>query len=216
MTWDALLWKNYTDGLVGLHKGRVVYERYFGALTENRVHAVMSLTKSFTGVLASMLVAEGTLDEHKNVSAYVPELSPSAFGDATVRQVMDMTAGLQYSEDCANPPAEVWDFSAVGNPVPRLGDTKAPMGCYQVDGLRTPFAGGGFNAGLRDWARFGKLIRNNGKWNGQQIIPAQAVEDIETGGSTDAFATSDHLHRPRCRSRDRTIGVASRRREQRQ
>ena len=63
---------------------------------------------------------------------------------------------------------------------------------YQVDGLGTPFAGGGLNAGLRDLARFGELVRNHGKFNGGQLFPAQAVKDIEKGGSKDAFAKSDH------------------------
>ncbi|URK88262.1 hypothetical protein LP421_13115 [Rhizobium sp. RCAM05350] len=37
----------------------------------------------------------------------MPELSASAFGDATVRQVLDMTTGLRYSEDYADPGADV-------------------------------------------------------------------------------------------------------------
>lgn len=250
MTWQASLWKNYTDGIIILHKGTVVYERYFGALKEDKVHAVMSLTKSFTGTIASILVAEGVLDENKLVAAYVPELKSSAFGDATVRQVMDMTTALKYSEDYADPKAEIWAFSAAGNPLPKPKDYKGPIGYYayletvkkqgnhgeafgyktvnadalgwivskvtgksmaelvsekiwskigmeqsayyQVDALGIPFAGGGFNAGLRDLARFGELVRNNGVWNRQQIIPKQAVADIEKGGSKEAFAKSDH------------------------
>lgn len=108
MTWEASLWENYTDGILILHKGKVVYERYFGALTDDNVHAVMSLTKSFTGTLASILVAEGTLDENKLVPFYVPELKNSAYSDATVRQVMDMTTALKYSEDYADPKADIW------------------------------------------------------------------------------------------------------------
>ncbi|MDX5481706.1 MAG: hypothetical protein LPK07_08470, partial [Hymenobacteraceae bacterium] len=63
---------------------------------------------------------------------------------------------------------------------------------YQVDALGTPFAGGSLNAGLRDMARFGELIRNMGSWQGEQIIPRQAVEDIRKGGSKAAFAKSGH------------------------
>ncbi|KAA9340586.1 serine hydrolase domain-containing protein [Adhaeribacter soli] len=130
MTWEQSLWKNYTDGILILHKGKIVYERYFGALTEKNVHAVMSLTKSFTGTLAAILVAEGRLDPNKLVSFYVPELKKSAFGDATVRQVMDMTTALKYSEDYADPKAELWDFSAAGNPFPKPKGYKGPVGYY--------------------------------------------------------------------------------------
>ena len=250
MTWEESLWANYTDGMIIIHKGKVVYERYFSELTEHDVHAVMSLTKSFTGTLASILVAEGTLDENKLVTFYVPELKNSAYADATVRQVMDMTTALQYSEDYADPNADVWKFSNAGNPSQKPADYKGPIGYYeyletvkkegthgdvfgyktvnadalgwiiskatnksitellsekiwskigmeqdayyQVDGKGIAFAGGGFNAGLRDLARFGELIRNKGMYNGKQIIPAKSVLDIEKGGDKSAFAKSDH------------------------
>lgn len=34
MTWKEPLSANYTDGILILHKGRVVYEKYFGCLDE--------------------------------------------------------------------------------------------------------------------------------------------------------------------------------------
>ena len=252
MTWEASLWENYTDGILILHRGQIVYERYFGELSDRRVHAVMSLTKSFTGTLAAILVAEGQLDPARPVTDYVPELAGSAYGDATVRQVMDMTTALHYSEDYADPNADVWDFSAAGNPLPKPADYDGPVGYYeyletvekqgahgeafgyktvnadalgwiisqasgksvaalltekvwsrmgaeqdayyQVDGLGTPFAGGGLSAGLRDLARFGELIRTRGTLpNGTRLFPEAAVADIERGGSKEAFGRSDHL-----------------------
>ena len=248
MTWKESLGKNYTDGMLILHRGKVVYEQYFGELSEKDVHAVMSVTKSFTGTLASVLVAEGLIDEDAAMTDYIPELSGSAFGDATVRQVMDMTTGLAFSEDYTDPNAEIWTFSAAGNPLPKPADYQGPVGYfeylqtvqktghhgedfgyktvnsdalgwlisrvtgkkvsdylseriwsrlgmeqdayYQVDALGIPFAGGGFNAGLRDLGRFGELIRNNGTFQGEQIIPRQTTLDIEKGGDREAFARS--------------------------
>ncbi|MBQ5669475.1 MAG: serine hydrolase [Tidjanibacter sp.] len=116
MTWRESLTQNYADGVIILHKGRVVYERYFENLTPEGVHAVMSVTKSFTGTLAATLVAEGKLDPTRLVSYYIPELAGSGFGDATVREVMDMTTAIRYSEEYTDPNAEVWAFSAAGNP----------------------------------------------------------------------------------------------------
>lgn len=250
MTWEQSLWKNYTDGIVILHNGKIVYERYFGALTEAGKHAAMSVTKSFTGTLASILVAEGTLDETAKVSNIIPELKNSAFGDATVRQVMDMTTALKYSENYADPDAEIWQYSKAADPMPKPKDYDGPIGYfeylqtvekqgthgeafgyrtvnadalgwiisrttgksvnellsdriwsklgmeqpayYQVDAYGIPFAGGGLSLSLRDMARFGKLILNNGRWNGKQIIPEEAVADIRKGGSKEAFKKSDH------------------------
>lgn len=250
MTWADSLLANYTDGILVLHKGRVVYERYFGVLTPAGQHGAMSITKTFTGTLAAQLVAEGTLDPQRKVADYVPELARSAFGDATVRQVMDMTTGIRFSEDYADPNAEVWAHAAAGNPLPKPEGYQGPRSYYEflqtvrpegrhgeafhyrtanadalgwiiarvsgrsvaqllseriwsrlgaeqdayisVDASGTPFAGGGMNAGLRDLARFGELMRNGGRHNGQQVIPQAVVDDIRAGASREDFAKAGY------------------------
>lgn len=131
MTWQQSLAANYTDGIVVLHRGKVVYERYFGVLQPQGQHGAMSVTKSFMGTLAAMLVAEGTLDPARRVADYVPELAASAFGSATVRQVMDMTTGIRFSEDYADPNAEVWAHAAAGNPLPKPADYTGPRSYYE-------------------------------------------------------------------------------------
>ncbi len=131
MTWLKSLEKNYTDGILVLHKGKIVYEKYFGELKPNGVHAAMSVSKTFTGTLGGLMVEEGLLDENKLASHYIPELKGSAFKDATVRQVLDMTTALQYSEDYSNPKAEIWAFSAAGNPFPKPKGYKGPNNYYE-------------------------------------------------------------------------------------
>ena len=250
ITWEESLQKVYADGVIVMHHGKIVYEKYFGALTIDGQHGAMSVTKSFTGTLGIMLVKEGLIDPEKMVSHYVPELKNSAFGDATVRQVMDMTTALQFSEDYADPNAEIWKFSAAGNPLPKPKDYDGPKtyyeylptvkkkgvhgesfgyktvnsdvlgwiiarvtgktvaevlsekiwkklgteqdGYFSVDAIGTPFAGGGFNLGLRDLARFGQLILNDGKVGAEQIIPKSAIDDIRKGGSKEAFAKAGY------------------------
>ncbi|MBN1079783.1 serine hydrolase [Pseudomonas sp. 1079] len=119
MTWEQSLKANYTDGILVLHRGQVVYERYFGALTDQGQHIAMSVTKSFIGTLGAMLVEEGSIDPQAKVSHYVQELKDSAFGDATVRQVMDMTVGVRYSEDYVDPKAEIWEYFRAAHMIPR-------------------------------------------------------------------------------------------------
>jgi CubicO group peptidase (beta-lactamase class C family) len=246
MTWADSLAANYTDGILILHRGRVVYERYFGVLKEDGQHAAMSISKSFTGTLGAMLVADGTLDATKFVADYVPELAGSAFGTATIRQLLDMTTGLKYSEDYADPHADVWAHAKAGNPLPKPKDYPGPRSYYEflqtvqpqgrhgdafgyktvnsdalgwviarvsgrsvaellsqriwrrlgaeqdaymtVDSTGTPFAGGGLNTGLRDLARFAEMLRNDGRLNGEQIVPKSVVDDIRKGGDRSAFA----------------------------
>ena len=131
MTWKESLSKNYTDGILIIHKGRIVYERYFGALTETGKHAAMSMTKSMTGLLAEILVAEGILDDTARVESIVPELGESAFGSATVRQVMDMTTALDYSENYSDPEADIWVYSKAASPLPKPPDYTGPDGYFE-------------------------------------------------------------------------------------
>jgi CubicO group peptidase (beta-lactamase class C family) len=131
MTWKESLSANYTDGMLILHSGKIVYERYLGCLDEAGQHGAMSMTKSLTGLLAEILVAEGELDDSALVSSIIPELSDSAFGNATVRQVMDMTTGLDFSEDYSDPNADIWQYSAAASPLPKPPDYDGPEGYFE-------------------------------------------------------------------------------------
>jgi CubicO group peptidase (beta-lactamase class C family) len=131
MTWKESLSGNYTDGILILHKGKVIYEKYFGCLSEKGKHAAMSMTKSMTGLIAEILVVEGKLDDNVKVSSIIPELSGSAFGNATVRQVMDMTTALDYSEDYSDPKADIWTYSTAANPLPKPEGYKGPNGYFE-------------------------------------------------------------------------------------
>ena len=131
MTWKASLAANYTDGILVIHKGKIVYERYSGCLDEAGKHGAMSMTKSLTGLLAGILVAEGELDDTATVASVIPELAASAFGNATVRQVMDMTTGLSYSEDYADPEADIWIYSRAASPLPKPAGYEGPDGYFE-------------------------------------------------------------------------------------
>ncbi|UVC15390.1 serine hydrolase domain-containing protein [Mesorhizobium onobrychidis] len=98
LRFDEALIDNYTDGIVVLHRGRLVYERYFGALEPHLPHACHSVTKSYAGTVAAAFVHEDVLNDTKTVAYYLPELQGTGWEDATLRQVMDMQTGLAYTE----------------------------------------------------------------------------------------------------------------------
>ncbi|MCV2874231.1 beta-lactamase family protein [Defluviimonas sp. WL0050] len=131
MTWEQSLYANYTDGILILHKDRVVYERYFGCLAEDGKHAAMSMTKSVTGLLGEILVAEGVLDDTALVRDIIPEIGDSAFATATVREVMDMTTGVQYSENYSDPNADIWLYSRAASPLPKPEGYEGPDGYWE-------------------------------------------------------------------------------------
>jgi CubicO group peptidase (beta-lactamase class C family) len=135
MTWEQSLSANYTDGILILHRGRIVYERYFGALAADRQHLAFSVTKSFVATVAAMLIAEGKLDEDATVARYLPEFQTSGIGDATIRQLLDMTTGLDYTEDYTDPKSQVWESTRAGGFLARPPDYSGPESFF--DYLRT-------------------------------------------------------------------------------
>lgn len=130
MSWAQSLDANYTDGIVVLHRGRIVYERYFGVLKPEKQHLAFSVTKSYVATLAAMLIAEGVIDEKAVAAKYVPELAGSGFGDATIRQLMDMTTGLNYSENYADAKSPIWEFSRAIGLLPRPEGYRGADGNY--------------------------------------------------------------------------------------
>ena len=51
---------------------------------------------------------------------------------------------------------------------------------FIVDNNGVEMALGGLNATLRDYAKFGELYLNRGKWNGEQVVPASWVDASHT------------------------------------
>ena len=112
--WTESLFDTYTDGIVVLHRGRLVYERYLGALEPHVQHACFSITKSYAATLAATLVHEGELDDAQTVPHLLPEMAGTAYADATLREVLDMQIGVSYSELYADPNAQIWDYARAG------------------------------------------------------------------------------------------------------
>lgn len=108
LTVEENLQANYTDSFIVLKNGELVFEKYYNGMTPETRHLLMSVSKSLTGAIIGNLVEDGKLDPSKKVIEYIPELkSSSGFKDVTVQQVLDMTTALRFSEDYADPKAEV-------------------------------------------------------------------------------------------------------------
>jgi CubicO group peptidase (beta-lactamase class C family) len=135
LTWAKSLQRTYTDGIVLLHRGRRIYERYFGALQPQRPHACFSITKSYAATLAAALIHERAMDENKAVSYYLPEMSGTAYENATLRQVLDMQIGVAYSELYTDPQAQIWAYGRAGGLRPREASHTGPDNFY--DYLKT-------------------------------------------------------------------------------
>ena len=89
---------SHTDGFVALKHGATVGEWCGAHADPDLPHVVFSVSKSITAVLAGIAAADGKLDLSAAVTAYVPEARGSAYGDATVRDVLDMVVSVDFDE----------------------------------------------------------------------------------------------------------------------
>jgi len=91
------------DGIIILRQGRMVFERYFHGMRPDTPHLCQSITKAVASCVVANLVEAGSLGADDRVAAIVPELAGSAYGDATVRHLLDMSVGLRYEDELDKP-----------------------------------------------------------------------------------------------------------------
>ncbi len=99
MSLNGYLDATYTDAYLVLHDGKVVFEEYRNASGADTPHILMSVSKSMLGALAGILSDKGMLDPAAAVTQYVPEIADTAWNGATVQNLLDMRAGVQFDED---------------------------------------------------------------------------------------------------------------------
>ncbi|KGA18523.1 hypothetical protein GM51_8245 [freshwater metagenome] len=88
-----------TDSFTAVKGEDLVFEWLAPGVTDVEPHMIFSVTKSVTGMLVGALVQEGKIDVDALATKYVPEIADSGFGDATVRNLLDMAASYQFEED---------------------------------------------------------------------------------------------------------------------
>ena len=251
---DEIAEHQYIDGLLVLRDGAIVFEKYYGHLTEDRPHLMNSVSKSVVALVAGTLAGQGVIDLDKPVSHYVPALADSGWGPDSLRTVLDMRDGSDYTEDyedfgtsfrlqdCAigwtdadycpeDGPRGLDEFlqsvgrdeqklgkfsyrsgstdvigwvleEATGQPLAELISAHLwkPMGAefdanITVDESGLVLADHGMSSALRDLGRLGLLVLNGGRAFGEQVVPADFIEDIlnQDGDPAWPYAASDEL-----------------------
>ena len=247
---EEVLRRTYTDGFLVLHAGTIVHEGYYNAMGPNTHHLLMSVSKSLTGALAGVLVADGRLRPDSDIVDHLPELGESpGFADATVRNLLDMTTAIAFSEEYDDPVSEVvaheramgwrgrsavadrgvyafaatigradrtagevFHYASINTDVlgwliervtgrrfvdvmseavwSRLGAEHDAL--LSVDHRGSAVVNGGFCVTLRDLARFGQMMLDDGRANGSQVVPESWIDDIRSDGDNDAWRATSY------------------------
>ena len=229
--------------------GYLVYEHYWHGLDQTSGHDVRSVTKSFTGALVGIAIAEGKIKSQDQtvgelLATHLPRDADPRFARVTVKQLLTMTSGLPGDdaslggdEDVATAmvrspdwlrhilsrrleaePGTHFAYSSAGSHLlsaivadasgestlayarselfdplgistdnafePVLSDLFDPavLEAYRGASVAWPvdpqgyhFGGGFLRLPARDLAKFGFLYLNGGRWDGEQIVPADYV-----------------------------------------
>jgi CubicO group peptidase (beta-lactamase class C family) len=193
----------------------------------------MSVVMSITATLIGAAIKDGYIESIDDPSVrYLPRFRGSAYDGVTVRQILQMTSGVQWNETYTDPgsdrrrmleaqigqkPGEIldlmaslpraaepgsrWNYStgethvagalvaaATGKHVAdylsekiwsRIGmQSDANWWLESPDGLEV--GGSGLSATLRDYARFGLFLLNNGAVDGESILPDGWIDEAST------------------------------------
>jgi CubicO group peptidase (beta-lactamase class C family) len=99
LDFPTFLARTDTDGIVVLKDGRIVQEYYADDAGPSTQHIMMSVSKSVLGLLVGILVERGTLDPDLPVTDWLPEVKATAYAGASLRDLLDMRAGVLFEED---------------------------------------------------------------------------------------------------------------------
>ena len=99
----AFLTRSDTDALTIMKAGKFVGDWFAPHMEFGARHIIFSISKSLTAILAGILEGEGIFDPQAPVTRYLPEAAGSAYGDASVRHVLDMSVSLDFEEAYLDP-----------------------------------------------------------------------------------------------------------------
>ena len=99
----AFLVRSSTDALTVMKGGKIVGDWFAPHMDFGARHIIFSISKSLTAIVAGILEGEGVFDPEAPVTAYIPEAAGSAYGDASVRHVLDMSVSLDFEEAYLDP-----------------------------------------------------------------------------------------------------------------
>ena len=198
LNFQTFLDRTDTDGLVVLHGGKIVAEHYANGAQPATQHILMSVSKSVLGLLAGILAENGVLDPSTLVTDCLPEIERTAYAGATLRDLLDMRAGILFDENylaSAGPiieyrKAQGWDPLEPGEQPSDLRGFYAAL--TASDGAHADrFHYVSPNTDLLGWVieritgeRYADLVSNH-IWR-------------PMGAERDAYITVDRLGAPRC------------------
>lgn len=90
-----------TQGWLIIHNDSIVYEKYYGDFTADRLATIFSVSKSITSLMCGIAVDDGYIRSIDDpVTDYLPELKKKdpMWQKLTIRHLLDMKSGLDFDD----------------------------------------------------------------------------------------------------------------------
>jgi CubicO group peptidase (beta-lactamase class C family) len=103
---EQFLDRTYTDALLVMKDGKVVYENYRNNSDERTRFMGWSMTKSLVSILVGLALDQGRIGSIDDpAETYLPELKGGGYEGVSIRQLLQMRSGVDYEEryDFDNP-----------------------------------------------------------------------------------------------------------------
>ncbi|WP_286938285.1 serine hydrolase domain-containing protein [Achromobacter sp. UBA4530] len=128
-----LMDRNNVAGLIAIHRGHIVLERYGLGFQPQERWSTMSTVKSMTAMLTGAALHDGAIKSLDDpVTAYVPALAGCAYDAVTVRHLLTMSSGIAWEENYTDKASDVNRYSkSLADKVPG-GVLTLLRGCHRA------------------------------------------------------------------------------------
>lgn len=105
-TLDYFLGKTATTAFIVIRNDSILFERYYKGYDRGKISTVFSVSKSITSLLVGLAVNDGSISSVQDpITKYIPELKgrDPKFNRLTLENLLNMRAGLKFTESYLNP-----------------------------------------------------------------------------------------------------------------
>jgi CubicO group peptidase (beta-lactamase class C family) len=152
----AFMKANASSGLIVVHHGHVLLERYGLGRTEKNRWTSFSVGKSVTSTLVGAAIKDGYIKGLDSPATdYLPELKHTAYDGVTIGDLITMRSGVKWNEDYTNPKSDVNRFGLM----PARKDGEDPVVAYMSKLPRAHKPGTTFHYDTGETELVGILVR---------------------------------------------------------
>jgi CubicO group peptidase (beta-lactamase class C family) len=147
----AFMAANGTSGLLIVHNGKIVLERYGLGRTAQERWTSFSVAKSVTSTLVGAAIKDGFISNvDVPITTYLPELKGTAYDGVTVGDLITMRSGVKWDENYSDPKSDVNRFGS--EPLAKSGQNPVVAYMARLPRAHPPGRVFNYNTGETDLA----------------------------------------------------------------